>query len=474
VISKLKGIITNFSYTFSSNLVALFIATLVVAIVPKMLGIEDYGYFQIYLFYSGFVGFLQFGWIDGIYLRYGGKKYEDLDKNLFYSQFWLLTGFQALLTCLFWFYAQLAQPIADNSYILVLIGICTLLNNTQGMLLYVLQATFRIREYSIVIIIGRIFYCSLIIGCTIFQVKDYKYMIYADLIGRGISFFLATYYCKDIVFRNIRRFRFSISETWKNISGGIKLMFANIANMLIVGTVRWGIVDKWDVATFGKISLTLSVSNLIMTFISAAGIIMFPILRRTKEENFPNIYLLLRNLMTAPLYCILILYYPIKGVLSLWLPQYAESLNYMALLFPMCVYTAKTTLLGNSYLYTLRKENVLMNINFITFALSVTMTYMTVYILNDLNLAVISIVVLLAIRSILPEMYLARLMKLDVVKDNIYETILTIVFIISGWVIGSWKGMFIYTATYIIYILLIRKNISQTIVQLKSYLILKS
>ena len=36
-----------------------------------------------------------------------------------------------------------------------------------------------------------------------------------------------------------------------------------------------------------------------------------------------------------------IFYYPIKLILSTWLPQYADSLRYMALLFPICIYESK-------------------------------------------------------------------------------------------------------------------------------------
>ena len=46
-------------------------------------------------------------------------------------------------------------------------------------------------------------------------------------------------------------------------------MFANIASMLIIGVVRFGIERSWDVETFGKVSLTLSASNLMMLFINA-------------------------------------------------------------------------------------------------------------------------------------------------------------------------------------------------------------
>lgn len=82
--NKVLNFLKNFSYTFSSNLITLVVSTLVTLIVPKLIGVEDYGFWQLYMFYSTYVGFFHFGWNDGIYLRYGGEKYESLDKPKFF------------------------------------------------------------------------------------------------------------------------------------------------------------------------------------------------------------------------------------------------------------------------------------------------------------------------------------------------------------------------------------------------------
>lgn len=79
--NKAKILIKNFSFTLTSNIIAIAISTLVTLVVPKLIGVEEYGYWQLYLFYSSYIGFLQFGWNDGIYLRYGGFEYNKLDKK---------------------------------------------------------------------------------------------------------------------------------------------------------------------------------------------------------------------------------------------------------------------------------------------------------------------------------------------------------------------------------------------------------
>ena len=175
--------------------------------------------------------------------------------------------------------------------------------------------------------IDRIIYCCLIISFLLFGVRKYELMIAADLIGKFISLLYAIYYCKDIVFHEISLFYFSFKETLENINVGIKLMFSNISSMLIIGVVRFGIERAWGVITFGKISLALSISNLMMLFINSVGVILFPILRRTEERKLPNIYLTMRDFLMVTLLGFLLIYFPLKVILSIWLPEYLESLS---------------------------------------------------------------------------------------------------------------------------------------------------
>jgi len=84
---KFIDILKNFSYSLASNLISLIISALIVLVIPRIIGVEDYGYWQLYLFYSSYITFLTLGWNDGIYLRYGGEKYDNLDKKLFFHNF---------------------------------------------------------------------------------------------------------------------------------------------------------------------------------------------------------------------------------------------------------------------------------------------------------------------------------------------------------------------------------------------------
>ncbi|WP_374120910.1 lipopolysaccharide biosynthesis protein [Neobacillus sp. PS3-12] len=465
--NKAFTFIKNFSYTLSSNLISLIISTVLVFIVPKLIGVEDYGYWQLYLFYSFYVGFLHFGWNDGIYLRYGGKEYKELNKELFFSQFWMLMLSQIVIGAIIIGISMIFTADANRLFILEMTALCMLIVNVRLMLVYILQSTNRIKEYAQITMMERVIYCVLILLCLLIGIRQFKLLIVTDLIAKFIAFVYAMYCCRDIVFNKISTFTFNVGETAKNINAGIKLMFANIASMLIIGIVRFGIERSWDVSTFGKVSLVMSVSSLMMVFIDAVGIVMFPVLRRTSEDKLPELYTTMRITLMVPLLGLLIVYYPLEVILPAWLPKYSQSLMYMALLFPMCIYEGKMALLINTYLKTLRKEKLMLVFNLASVALSLILTLLFTMVFKSLSLAIVSIVILLAFRSALAEVFLSKFLHVSVFKDTFLELAMTVIFILAGWFVTSWFGLVLYLAAYGLYLLIQRKEIKATLQTVK-------
>lgn len=465
--SKAINFIKNFSLALTSNLVSLLVSTLVVLVVPKLIGVEEYGYWQLYLFYSSYVGFLHFGWNDGIYLRYGGKEYNELDKGLFFTQFYMLVILQIVITTIIFVISEIFVIDTNKIFVIQMTAICLFNVNVGSILLFILLGTNRIKEYAKITMMGKVLYCCMIIAFLVVGIREFKLLIVADLIGKFISLLYSMYYCRDIVFRRVSTFYFSFRETIENISVGIKLMFANIASMLIIGVVRFGIERSWDVTTFGKFSLTLSVSNLMMLFINTVGMIMFPILRRTDEKKLPSIYETMRTFLMVLLLGMLIVFYPLKVVLSAWLPQYSDSLMYMALVFPMSVFEGKMALLISTYLKTLRKEKLLLKINLVSLVLSVMLSFVTTIVLKNLDLAIVSIVIVLAFRCVLAEMFLSKILGIEVFKDITLELTLIFIFILTGWFVNSWLTVLAYAVAYAIYLLIKRKDINGTIKNIK-------
>ena len=62
--NKVKVVFKNTIYTFLSNFISFVINALVVLLIPKLIGVAEYGYFQLYLLLCTYALSFHLGWND--------------------------------------------------------------------------------------------------------------------------------------------------------------------------------------------------------------------------------------------------------------------------------------------------------------------------------------------------------------------------------------------------------------------------
>lgn len=463
----MKKIFKDLSYSVLANGTNTLVSLILVLVVPKILGVREYSYWQLYLFYASYVGFFHFGWADGVYLRFGGKKYDELDKKYFTTQFWLLVFAEIGIAVIISFLSIFGVQDSNKEWVLIATGICCVAQLPRTLLQYILQGTDKISSYAKNYLLEKIVYAILVCICLVSGNRDFRVLVGADLFARTFTLLLLSIECKDIVFRKIGDIKKGIKEAWQNISIGSKLMFASIASMLLTGIVRMAIEHIWSVETFGRVSLTITASNLLMIFVNAVSIVMYPVLKHLSEDRYSELYITLRNMLMIPVLGLLIIYYPAKVILSWWLPQYAESLRYMALLFPMCVFESKMSMIVNTYFKALRKEKDIMKINIIMVAITIVLTGGVAFGLKELTLTITILPIVMAGRCILGEFILSKELKMHVLKDTLWEVGLSLLFIVSSWKLQSFLCTFIYLIAYVIYLISKRNQVKELLLRFK-------
>lgn len=462
-----SNIIGNLSIAFVANLISLIGSAFLTLILPKFIGVTQYSYYQLYIFYASYVGFLGFGWIEGIYLKYGGAYYNSLDKKNIKSQFRYFTFFETLISIAVILLALISKTGLEKKIVFFFVGICVAIYLPRAFLHNLLQTTGEIKKYAYAIIIEKSSHI-IFTGVGIISGEDFfQWFILSELIGRLLGGCYIFYSCRDIVFAPSIKSVTVKKEIKDNIVIGLPLMLSNVASMLVIGIIRQGIEMSWSVETFGKLSLTLSISNLLMLFINSISMVIFPVLKRIDKDDLKNIYETLRNIMMPILFFALVLYYPMRVFLSYWLPKYSESLKYMAILFPLCIYESKTAILITTYIKVLRKERYLLLINLGSVLLSSFLAYLSCFLIRSLDLAVASMVIVLGVRSIIGEIILKNIININIFKDMILETFLSCFFIFFSWFVGGILGMCLYLCFYIAYILIKAKRIKVSVNYLK-------
>ncbi|MDN6267627.1 MAG: hypothetical protein L0J44_07225 [Tetragenococcus koreensis] len=449
---KAKKLFKNLRYTVTANFLVLGISVVLNLFVPKFLGVSEYGFWPLYVFSSSDVSFFHLGWIDGIYLKIGGFDYNRLDKENLGSQFWYLSFFQSFLAMILATYSIFFVHNFNKSIILVFTAIALIAMNLKTFVLYILQSTNRIREYAQVSKNDRYIY---VVGVVIYLIlggRSYGPLIMWDLISKILITLWGVNRVKDLVFTKLRTFSNTLPEIVDNIKIGSNLMISNLANILIVGVFRLLVEKEWSIEVFGKLSFTLSISNMFMTFINAVGVVMFPLLRRTNTKNLPSLYVHIREVFVPLTFVILLFFNPVKVILSLWLPQYKESLFFMGILFPMIVYEGRMSLLVNTYLKTIRKERAILVSNLSTLVLVVITSYTTVFVLQSIEATVFAIILCLIFRCVLAETLLSKIMKIELKFDLFKELIMTFVFIGTNMTMGNLVSFLVFIVFLLLYL----------------------
>lgn len=432
-----------------ANGVGLVVSMLSVILLPSVATVEIFGYWQLYLLYSSFVYVASFGLNDGVYLRYAGRTFGDLNRSILAGQF------RALVTASVSFGflgCSLAYIMGDSSPVWLGVSILIPTLNTRSMLLYVLQATNQFRPYAACLIVDRGVFAVALAGILIVGPR-LSWLIAADVIGKLLSLLVAVMFCWRLLRGRAAAAREVRGEIRANLAAGSRLMMAGLASMGTIGIIRIAIERGFGIEVFGRVSLLLSASHLLMAFITAFAQVVFPWLRTLAPSRLPQIYMTVRDSVALFGFAGMLAYWPLYSFVEAVLPEYVSVLPFLALQIPLIVYDSKILLLINTYSNTLRKENALMGINLTALLLSLLLALGFSYLLRDLFWTVASMLIVQVFIAVVGELYLASVLALRVVGPVLAELVLVLSFVLSMLFLGPAVGTGTYVVLLVVHIL---------------------
>ncbi|NTR18623.1 oligosaccharide flippase family protein, partial [Enterococcus faecium] len=433
----------NSIYAISSQLSGLFLSFFIALIIPKFLGVIEFSYWQLFLFYVNYLGLLHFGLNDGIYLKYGGQRREELPLQQLAKQFTILTisqFFIMIIVLLLSFFIENAQ----RKTIWIAVALYLPLVNINGFIGYLLQSINEIYLYSISVIIDKIIIIVGVLSLIFFNYRDFAIYIYVYVFSKLIS----TLYLYNRS-RKVTRFNFNIHlSDWKEtkilISSGIKLMFANIMGTLILGLNRKLVDIFWGIEAFGRFSFAISLTNFFLLFISQVSIVIFPALRRINKEKLKNIFTFGNIILNRILLGGLLLYLPVSIFLKHWLPAYTLSIDYLCYLLPIFIFDGKMQIINNTFFKVLRKEKEMLLINILALTISGILGIIVAFSSRNMNLMILILVISIGFRSLIAELYFKNMFDQGSLDEMIWLYVLILTFTLSNLYIGNVWGSVIY------------------------------
>jgi hypothetical protein len=466
--SKRRTLAGNLVAAFSAQAVALLSSLVMSLVVPKVLGIEAFGYWQLFIFYCGYVGFFHFGLNDGIYLRLGGADLKSLDNGLLAAQFraavLIQTGFALIIIGIAW----LLQPGPDRLLVILGTGAYLVTMNAFFYLGMIFQATNHTRIYSKGVIIDKVVFLAVVIAALAFEQVDYRLLMVAHIICRLIA--LGYFFAKGraLVLSSGPGSRATLGEMWVNVKVGVNLMIANIAGSLVLGIGRQFIDMRWGISSFGKVSLALAVTVFFLQFLQQVSLVLYPALRQTTAERQAELAVGMRGGLDLLLPVAYLAYLPASLLLSWWLPDYTESFFYLGLLMPVCVYDGKTQILVITYLKVLRREKQLLWLNAISLAVAALAAAIAAYLLNSVIAVVAAMSLAVIIRCLLGEWLLAKTGHARIrIPQTLAVLLLTAVYLAAMLTLPTWWAFAVITAAYLLFLALHRKVLVDALQQVR-------
>ena len=441
-----KKLVTNALVAFSAQGISLVVSFVMSLLVPKVLGVTSYGYWQLFIFYAGYSGFFHFGLNDGVYLVEGGKTRNEINKVVINSQFRAAVWLQLIVGIAFCLFSVMITPEEERAFVIYAFSLYTVISNLQLYLGYVFQAMNETKLFSFSTMLDKLIFLVPLVIFVVLRVSDFRPYIILYCFSRLCALVYCCWHSRDFFKSGALSLQKSVTLTASSIKIGFGLMLANVANILILGIARALVDCAWGIEAFGSVSFSLSMVNFFTSFVSQASMVLFPALRQGSEDERRSFYQGIRDAMEVFFPAIYLFYFPMVTLLSIWLPQYAASMGYFTLLLPVCVFNTKMDICCTTYFKVLRKEKLLLAVNLVTVLGSAIFSLIGVYCFGSIEAVLIGAVACIVLRSFCSERYLNKCLHTPPKHNPLQEVVLTFAFV----TFTLWTPVFISIFGYLL------------------------
>ena len=309
-----------------ANIINLIVGVLSSLIIPKYLSIETYAAIKEYQLYFSYIGILHLGYNDAMYLRYGGKTLEQLDKNEAIQSISIIRLYSFVISLL---------GVIVFTLLKLPIMVCIFAVTTPTILLsyyqFVYQACGEFNKYGKILNIISIG-TFLINMSLIFVFKTDNYMPY--LIGYVIlsaitSMIVEIIFSKTIHSRLSFTF-FSFEKLFNGMKNGILLTLGNFSSILMTSMDRWFVRILMDTVMFAQYSFAVSLESFLSVLISPITVTLYNYFCTHKEKKDIDA---IRRVVVLFGSLLITVAFPAKFVLEIYLTKYIEASSVIVLLF---------------------------------------------------------------------------------------------------------------------------------------------
>lgn len=456
----LKSSVRKIGFALITQALILVCSLVTSLVVPKYMGTTQYGYWQIYYFYLNYINFVTLGYNDGLVLKYGGKKKEDIPIERIRSANALMCLLSICVAVIGSVVVNIIDISYDVKYIYIMLFFSMPFVCIFNIVLSFFLAINHQEIYNKVNFISRFLttvgYCVLLFAGII----GYKHMINVDFGIRVIigifCVFIGSYFIKG----KKSNWKIGLQEVKENCGNGIFVTAGALLASFMPMAGRVVLENSATIEEYAVFSFALSVLALIVTFTNAAGVVFFPILKNLREDQLIGYYEKIEKIYDYLIAVALGMYIPAVLIIRYYLFDYSSVLEYIYLIFALCIPLGKMQMLITPYMKAFRMEKQYFVANLLG-ALAVLLGTSFAY-RRSSSIYMVALVTLLIFMlwNLLIELYLKCRLEISEKRNVMIEVSLMLVFVLSAGYgdLIFFAGMYVAIILTIAFLLLKKKD----------------
>ena len=338
----------------SSNVLTILVSLFTGFILPKELSIEDYAYYRVYLLYIAYAGFFHFGFVNGIYLKYGNLDVNQIPKKIFRTYSYFMVLMQALavvgLSAILFaggFFMEMDKVIA---FAFVVINIPLI--NIKWFYSSINQFTKRFVIDSYVTFLQNILNLAMVLFVILFGWYDYKILLVILTICNLLCMVITICQNKQILWgRREPLIEVGIPAL---IKSGFFLMLSEFIGLIILGIDSMFVDNLFSQTDFAMYSFAVSVIAVIYTLITVVSNLVYPYLVRVSVEKYAEYYALMSDVLVVVSMFSMLAFYVAEFAILKWLGKFTPSIPVIGILFGTIVFRTLITLVCGNYFKVLQ------------------------------------------------------------------------------------------------------------------------
>lgn len=344
---KPAAILSDIATLGTGTLVAGVFNVGLVFVVPKLISVEDYGYWRIFMLYAGYVGFLHFGFADGALLRWAGRPLEEFHHEIGPALKYLFWQHLAVLVpaCL------LAVLFPSGPLRFVAFGVATyaLLFNLTTTLQFSLQGSRNFRPVAASAVAAPALFCIAVLVWTTAWQSTYREVVTLFLLAWCVPLAFLLFWTKPWVTTSRGM---AAKELAKHcLLSGWPIVMANIGVAVGVCADRFAASWAASIQDFAQYGLAASAMAVPTALIATCSKVCFPHLAELDQDRRKRIYGTCSQILLIAWVVLLPYYFGLDIFVRHVLPKYVPSLQYARILLLAVPFIAVIQILQMNYAY---------------------------------------------------------------------------------------------------------------------------